>query len=206
MPRALRSTLVAAAACVAAVEAFGSGACVVAPPAKLLSEQLQRPTILHGSVVPAPYQNLTAWTSATQFVVPVELDDVNEAWVWDLFIDYNGDLYEMPTAYGPMATAAPQTLDGGVTIVSFTLDPGLYGVDLTLCHTIEFLVGHAFLANPIKGSLAYHAFDDVGYDSVSWTWTPPGAYGCNQYAGDAGGPVADASDDMLPIPPTGGDP
>jgi hypothetical protein len=193
----LRSVALVAAggACLAA--AVVGGACVVAPPAELPPATLHRPTILHGSVVPPAYLPLTAWTAITpEFNVPVELDDVNESFVWDVFVDYSGN-QTLPAIFPTTVQPGPGTIDGGVTTVTFRLDPQSF--DLGFCHTIEMLVGHQLLA--VAGAYPYRAFDSVGYDSVSWTWTPPGSPGCDAYAIDAGTQPVDASSDVLPVPP-----
>jgi hypothetical protein len=178
-------------------------ACIVAPPAELPEPSPTRPTILHDSVSPPADHPLTSWTDASPFVVPVQLGDVNESFVWDVYVDYlDNPLAQLPAIFPVLVSPSPGSLDAGIAVVEFTLPPGRW--DLTLCHTIEFRVGHGFLVTVTASQSQpdYHAFDSVGGDSFSWYWSPPGCYAS---IADAGTSVADAPADSLPIPPSSGE-
>jgi hypothetical protein len=194
----LRSLALATAGCACLVAAIVTGACVVAPPAELPPALVHRPTILHGSVVPPAYLPLTTWTSDTQFIVPVELDDVNESYIWEVYVDYDGDPFSSP-ANAPVTVApGPGTVNGGISLVEFQLGPAPPYDDLRLCHVIEVLVARAqTFPTDSNHRPAYHAL--VDYDSVAWTWTP--AAGCNEFTIDSGSQATDAAGDALPVPP-----
>jgi hypothetical protein len=199
MRTGLRPAILAVAGfgCVGA--AFVS-ACIVAPPAELPPAVASRPTILHGSVSPPPYLALTSWDGGTPFFVPVQLSDVNQSFVWDVFVDYDGD----PLSRARVASEVqpdPAQLDAGVYPLTFMLDPTeAPAIDLSFCHTIEMFVGNENVQTQM--GIAYHVFDSAGYDSVAWTWNPPGCYAPSP---DAGAQATDASEDFLPIPPGQGE-
>jgi hypothetical protein len=203
MRTGLRPAILVVAAC-GCVGASIVSACVVAPPAGLAPSTPGRPTILHGSVTPPADGLLTAWTSSTQFVVPVQLADINDSFVWDVYVDYDGDPLSAPRRPPAAVTPLPGQLDAGVYLVDFPLDPGTFAIDLTLCHTIQMLVAHGFQQVLLNGTMqvAPHLPDSVGGDTVQWTWSPPSCY---TFTPDASAPAADAAGDSLPIPPSQGD-
>jgi len=174
-------------------------ACLTAPPPDLPQPPLHRPTILHESVVPPPDQILTALP--VEFVVPIVLEDANETYEWDVFVDYD------PTPNGPPPVifpqpAAPTGLDGGVVLQTFGLSV-TQGLDPSSCHRIEFLVAHGFNLG------APHTWDSIGGDIVSWVYNPSGSPGgCPVY--DAGSlqdgafPPVDGGTDGLPLVPESG--
>jgi hypothetical protein len=199
MRTGLRPAILVVAACGCVAGSIVS-ACIVAPPAVLAPSTPGRPTILHGSVTPPAYQPLTSWTSSTSFVVPVQLADINQSFVWAVFVDWDGNVLSHPTLTPGPLVATPGQLDAGVDILEFLVDPVSNNIDLSLCHSIAMLVGNE---NPqTQMGTAYHAFVNGQYDSVGWTWNPPGCYSPSP---DAGAPVADAAGDSLPIPPGQGE-
>ncbi len=181
-----------------------STACFSAPPATLPAPALTRPTILHDAVVPPTDEILP--TLPAEFVVPVQLDSADETFAWDVFVDYDPcpgggcQTPTPPTLYTPNATPTPGTVDGGVTIVDFSLTGDL---DPSQCHRIDFLVAHAFDPN------SPHTWDSVGGDIVTWFYNAGGGpEGCPLY--DAGAledgafPPAEAATDALPVVPESG--
>ncbi|HEY3816201.1 MAG TPA: hypothetical protein VGL81_03470 [Polyangiaceae bacterium] len=200
MRTGLRPAILAVAGC-GCVGASVVSACIVAPPAELADPSPTRPTILHGSVSPPPYPPLTSWTDTTQFVVPIQLGDINQSFEWWIVVDDLGDPSAQPGLYPSAVTPSPGSLDAGVYVLEFNFPPERW--DLGVCHTIELFVGHGVLQILSGNNLQpdFHAFDSVGGDTISWYWNPPGCY---TYSPDAGA-VADASGDSLPIPPPSGD-
>lgn len=173
-------------------------ACITAPPPQLPVEPEERPTILHDSVSPPADVPLVEWPAGDEFIVPIQLDDQNEQFCWDVFIDYNPYGTAGGTGLVPSGvtceTAPPSALDGGVFPLSFTLgepDPGT-------CHRIQFNVAHAFESDS-------HTPDSIGGDSITWTFVPGGGPDCPAYdAGvieDGGTSAADAPLDGLPVTP-----
>jgi hypothetical protein len=199
--------LLAVAGCACVGAAVAVGACIVVPPPDMQQPPPHRPTILHGSVQP-PTDLLRVWPA--ELLVPVELDDPNQPFVWDVFIDYVEDPKSpqgpQHSGQGGPGQSAP---DGGVIVVSVPLDKvdpngRPYALD---CHQVEVLVAHDFGRLP-NGTPAWHTFDTVNGDSVKWTYPGPGGLdGCLSLdAGD--GMFRDAgSDGGLPsVPPdSGGD-
>jgi hypothetical protein len=196
----------AACGCLAAT-VLASAACITAPPPQLPEVAGHRPTILHDAVVPPTDVVLAGLPQ--EFVVPVQLDDPNESFEWDIFVDYNpcadpSSCQETQPIGGVHGvTPTPGTLDGGVALVSFTAPTDL---STTQCHRIDFLVAHQF--DP--GSA--HTWDSVGGDIVTWFYNPGGSPGgCPIY--DAGSvqdgafPPPDGGAEALPaVPESGGDP
>jgi hypothetical protein len=196
----LRSIALAAAGCGCIGAMVMAAACIVAPPPELPPARAHRPTILHTSVSPPADLPLTVWPS--EFSVPVELDDPNQAFYWDVFVDYDGTSpFPITGETQQPVTASPAALDGGVMSVTFSLDPISFGIDETRCHRIEMFVAHGFaIANPRQQ--AFRTFDYVGGDSVVWFFTPPdGCFGND--AGDAAFVPNDAPSESLPVPPGG---
>jgi hypothetical protein len=148
-------------------------ACITVPPADLPQVPTHGPTIVHDAVVP-PYTEILA-ELPNEFVVPVQLDQANASFEWDVFVDYD-----------PVGSSEPQLrqddnespADGGVSLVNFQLSSSLAVLDPSQCHVIQFLVAHAFNEN------SPYTWDSVGGDTVSWIYNPGG--------GPAGCPVYDA--------------
>jgi hypothetical protein len=187
----------------AAAATLGSAACITAPPPDLPQPVAHRPTILHDAVVPPPDQILAQLPD--EFVVPVELDDPNQGFTYDVFVDFDPIAFAgrgTPPAISPTGVSPSQaTVDGGIALVTFTLDPSLSGLGLPICHTIQFLVAHQFNAT------SPHTWDAVGGDLVQWFYNPvSGVAGCPAY--DAGalqdGAFPDAPFDGIPVVPEGG--
>jgi len=184
-----------------------TSACVTAPPSELPQLSNERPTILHDAVVPPTDQILSELPG--EFVVPVELDDPDLSFEWDVFVDYNpcasptGCQPTPPAIYPELVQPTPGTLDGGVALVSFA---GMTDLDPSLCHRIDFLVAHQFDPD------SPHTWDSVGGDIVTWFFNPGGGpNGCPVYdAGklqDGAFPSSDEGTDGLPvIPESGTDP
>ena len=207
MSRSLVFGLAAAAGACLAVGALVSTACITAPPPELPAEIEHRPTILHESLVPST-TNVLAQLPTGGFIVPILLEDPNESFWWEVFVDYNSCTdppnctaatpSEPPGAH--YVSPTPGTLDGGVVEVSFTLPAD---VDPTQCHRIDFYVAHAFSAtSPVT-------FDPIGGDSAGWIYWPEGVP-CTLIVYDAGAlqdgafPPADAAPDSLPVVPESG--
>ncbi|MGD0526926.1 MAG: hypothetical protein ABSE49_17400 [Polyangiaceae bacterium] len=207
MARSLVFGLAAAACACLAVGTLVSTACITAPPPELPAEIEHRPTILHESLVP-PAANVLPELPPQGFVVPILLEDPNEPFWWEVFVDYNPctDPPNCTVATSPEPPGAryvaptPGTLDGGVVPVSFTLPAD---VDPTQCHQISFFVAHGF------SSTSPVTFDPIGGDSAVWNYWPEGVQ-CTQLVYDAGAfqdgafPPADAAPDSLPVVPESG--
>jgi hypothetical protein len=205
MLRALTLGFVAAASAGIAAAMLVSTACITAPPPQLPAEVEQRPTILHESVQPPTNGFLTELP--VEFIVPVVLEDPNESFQWDVFVDYNGCV-DPPTCkptqpLGVVTTVnpTPGTLDGGVVLVYF---PPPTGLDPSRCHSIDFVVAHEFETGLL------HTPAPPGGDLVTWTYDPAGTVSCSQIVYDAGSaqdgafPPADAGSDALPAVPESG--
>jgi hypothetical protein len=194
--------LIAAGCACAAVAVSASTACITAPPPDLPAQAAHPPRIQTESVQPPPGQILTA-LPPSGFVVPVVLEDPNQSFEWEVFVDYDPIAAPNPIILQPV-TPSPDTVDGGVALVDFGVAASQ--ADSSRCHLIEFLVAHAF--NPSTP----HTWDSLGGDLVTWTYNPGGGpAGCPVY--DAGSlqdgafPPADAPSDGLPVvPESGGDP
>jgi len=207
MVRPLALGLAAFAAAVVAVGALVATACITAPPPQLPSEVEHRPTIVHESLVPPATTTLTQFPSGG-FLVPILLEDPNESFQWDVFVDYNPctdppscTVPTPPEAPGVNSVApTPGTLDGGVELVSFALPSDL---DPTQCHAIQFFVAHRF--EPTSPT----TYDSVGGDTAAWQYQPAGV-SCTSIVYDAGAlqdgafPPADAAPDSLPVVPESG--
>jgi hypothetical protein len=192
--------LFSAACSCAAVALAATTACLTAPPPDLPQPPLHRPTILHESVKPPPDEILTALP--VEFLVPIVLEDANETYEWDVFVDFDPGA---PTPSAPVRFPTQETptgLDGGVVLQPFSLSAN-DGLDPSSCHRIEFLVAHGFNTG------TPHTWDSIGGDIVSWLYNPGGSpAGCPVY--DAGSlqdgafPPADGGTDGLPLVPESG--
>jgi hypothetical protein len=184
-----------------------SAACITAPPPQLPEETEHRPTILHESVVPS---GVILAELPLEFEVPVDLEDPNESFQWDVFIDYEAciDPPNCTSATPPRTppgvvtvTPTPGTLDGGIAWVSFSAPTDL---DPSQCHSIQVFVAHQFEPG------SPHQPDSIGGDSVQWIYDPPGAVSCDLIVYDAGAfqdgafPPADAPSEALPAVPESG--
>jgi hypothetical protein len=190
--------------------ALASTGCFTAPPADLSVPGLARPTILHDAVVP-PTDEIIAQLPP-EFIVPVQFGTPDETYSWDVFVDYDpcpgGDCQSPtpPVQYKHDLTASPSILDGGVTIIDFSLNGAL---DPTTCHRVDFLVAHAFNQTTGAGVPSLHTWDSVGGDIATWFYNAGGGPGgCPVYdAGpleDGAFPPAEAASDALPIVPESG--
>jgi hypothetical protein len=204
MSRSLVFGLAAAACACIAVGTLVSTACITAPPPELPAEIEHRPTIVHESLVPSA--GILAQLPTGGFVVPILLEDPNESFQWDVFVDYNPCAQSGCPAPSPeppgvhSVSPTPGTLDGGVVNVSFTLPAD---VDPAQCHTIAFYVAHGFSpTSPVT-------FDAIGGDTATWIYWPEGVQ-CTLIVYDAGAlqdgafPPADAAPDALPVVPESG--
>ena len=183
--------------------ALAIGACITAPPPDLPNPP-RRPTIVFASVVPPPDQVMSQIPDGG-FSVPVELGGPNQAFFFDVFIDFDPIMHAAPRIYPQEFLPTASTAGGGVVVVTFDLDPALAELDPAYCHRIEFLVAHAFNANPPSP----HTPDSIGGDSVSWLYSGAGGPdGCPLYdasaLGDSGWPTDVASTDTLPVVPESG--
>lgn len=192
------------AGCACAAVAFStSTACITAPPPDLPTPPPHRPTILHESVVP-PTDQILARLPTAGFVVPVQLEDPNQSFEWEVFVDYDPVQSPNPAIFTPVLPT-PDTVDGGIYTVDFPPPIVPQPPDPGRCHRIDFLVAHHF------DSASPHTWDSVGGDIVTWLYNPGGSPGgCPVY--DAGSlqdgafPAPDAPPDTLPIvPESGGD-
>jgi hypothetical protein len=173
--RAMMRGLKAMAAVVIATCAIG--ACIVAdPPPDIPAPPPHHPTILHGSVVPPTTQVLSDPSAANlTFEVPVELEDPNASFEWNVFVDYDPHLNLSPS-FGRRESPDLTQVDGGVRIIEFSITPP----DPSSCHVIEFVVALEFSVG------SGHTPDQYGGDTVSWFYNPSGdPGGCATY--DAGG-------------------
>jgi hypothetical protein len=209
MPRERRFTnrvaslaAVAIAGIAAALAAF-QGACITTPPPDLLSES-PRPTILHDSAVPPIDEPLVTWPVDGQFSVPVQLDDPGQRFCWVVFVDYNPYGINSTGMQGQVQceVAPPSDLDGGVVVVSFTLEPSAF--DLGVCHQIQFIVAQAF-----EAADNHTPVFPPGGDDVIWNYVPGGGPQCPllydaSAFGDGAFPQADAPSPLPPPPPDGG--
>jgi hypothetical protein len=176
-------------------------ACITEPPPDLPPVPAVGPTIVHDAVVPPTDVILTELPM--EFIVPVQLDEANASYQWDVFVDYDpvSDSNTSPQIFSAQNQSAA---DGGVNLVEFSLQAGPVVLDPSECHVIEFLVAHQF------NETSLHTWDSLGGDIVTWFYNPGGGpAGCPIY--DAGalqaGAFPEASTDALPVvPESGSDP
>ncbi|HEY5145783.1 MAG TPA: hypothetical protein VII82_03415 [Polyangiaceae bacterium] len=173
-------------------------ACITAPPPDLPVLPARGPRILEDGVIPPTDAYLTGLPADGQFLVPVEVSNPAPPIVGRVFVDFYPGIDNMRSA--TMLTKMIDTqpsVDGGPTIVSFSLSPTDLG-DPTACHLIQFYVADSFSDNN-----GHTAGDNLGADSVSWFYTPNGPNGCFEYdAGD--GAAEDAPTDALLLTPPDG--
>ncbi len=196
-----------AAALAYGLGALVAGACIVAPPPDLPPQQVVRPTILHDAVVPPADGILTSadlsQSGVMNFLVPVVLEDPNQAFAWELFVDYDAYTNDRPCSLGTVQPT-PGAMDGGTIGVPFSLHFDDCNLAAPYCHRIEFVVAYSFSE--------YHIPDSIGGDSVVWLYNGAGGTnGCTPYDasafGEGGFPMMDAPSEQLPIvPESGSDP
>jgi hypothetical protein len=158
-------------------------ACIVAdPPPDIPAPPPHHPTILHGSVVPPTTQVLTDISPAgLSFEVPVELEDPNASFEWNVFVDYDPNLNPLPKT-GRFEAPDLTAFDAGVRMINFTVK-----VSDTSCHVIELVVALQFSVG------SSHTPNQYGGDTATWFVNPSGEPGgCPTY--DASGLPADAGD------------
>ena len=207
MVRFMAIGLVAAAGGCFAFALATTSACVTAPPPELAQLSEQRPTILHDAVVPPA--NAILAEMPLEFVVPVELDDPEESFEWDVFVDYNpcADPTNCqptpPSIYPQLVQPQADTVDGGVVLVSF---PGIADLDDSLCHRIDFLVAHQFDSNRRIPGTAWAGTSRRGSSIPAATPTAVRVYDAGALQ-DGAFPSADTGADGLPVvPESGADP
>jgi hypothetical protein len=182
----------------AAVLVASQGGCLTTPPPDLPAESL-RPTILHDSVEPPVNEPLTTWP-LQEVSVPVQVNEPGEQICWVVFIDY--DPYN-PNGVGlvgqkPTCQFAPSSLDGGVLMIWFMLEPG--ALDLGVCHQIEFIVATNFEGDQ------HTPVQPPGGDDVVWNYVPGGGSTCPlSYDAAEFGDGAFPSSDAMPIAPANPD-
>ena len=192
----LQRTAAIVAAC-AATLALGSAiaACIIAdPPPDLPKAPRHHPNILHGAVVPPSTKVIATFPS--KFIVPVEVIDPNTPFVFNVFVDYDPLGSRESFVLGGSLTPDPSTMDGGVSLVDFSID----APDPSSCHVIEFIVALGF------NDKSLHTPDQYGGDSVVWFYNPSGDPGaCPQYdAGGIDGAAPDVQPDRIFVPPADG--
>jgi hypothetical protein len=190
------AALVAATSLVLCAVAAAVSACISVPPPDLPEPRFVSPTIHHDAVFP-PEGDLLMWPADKTFIVPVEMDNPNETFLWRVFIDY----YDVapPSQYPGYVNSGggPSAPDGGISLIRFQRPPPPTS---TCPHRIDFVVAHEFnMSSP-------RIPDSVGGDIVTWYYYPSGQPFCSDYnAGD--GSFPEASFDGLLVPPeTGGGP
>lgn len=165
------------------VACVATDACVVAdPPTDLPRLPELRPTILRGSVVPAPSAVLGRWPS--KFTVPVELANPQSRIIWAAFVDYNSATGEGLDGQPTVSSFEPSSTQGRVR----TLEIPITTPSLDRCHIVEVIV--ALRLKATTDTRNAHTPDEPGGDSVTWFFSPTGDL--------AGCPVLDAG---LPPPP-----
>lgn len=172
-----------------AVFATAAGCLTTAPPG-IATAPPPRPTILQNSVTPPADQLLVDWPSDDTFEVPVQLQDPQETFEYDVFVDYaaayaiaieQGETNPNPYPEIPPVPVSTGANNAGIVIVTFPLP---VPAPSTSCHTIEFLVVNQF-AQLEGGTPLYHVPNAAGSDSVIWFYAPGGSLdGCPVY--DAG--------------------
>jgi hypothetical protein len=175
------------------VGALAAEACFTAPPPDLPKLTDPRPTILNDAVQPPLGPPLYDWP--TEFIVPVQIDIPNEPFSYIVFVDFPANqVPALPPQMGP--TTAP---DGGVSLVTFTLDPP----DTPVCpHRVQFLVAAGF-----DNVSPEHTPDSSGGDIATWFYYPDGRQGgCPAYDAGNGAFPDVAVDGLLVVPEAGGDP
>jgi hypothetical protein len=156
---------------------------------------------LHDAVQPPSDQVLAALPSDNEFLVPVVLEDPNESFEWDVFINYYLDPKSEPVLRHSVLPT-PGTVDGGVVPITFQLFDTDFP-DPTACNHIDFLVAQQF------NEKYQHTPNSTGGDIVTWLYSTAGASAClaTYDAGDGAFPETEAATDGLPLAPAeGGDP
>lgn len=139
-------------------------ACIPEPPTDLPESLRSRPTILRTSVVPSPSNVIGRWPDS--FIVPVEVGDPNEPFVYVAFIDYNA-----ATFTGRQFSPLSDDRFGRVRTVEINLtEPSA-----TRCHVVDVIVARSF----DQDRTARRPDNPPGGDIVSWFYSPGGTLqGC----------------------------
>jgi hypothetical protein len=192
--KAYAATLLAAACTSVAASLLAAAACITAPPPDLPTPALVPPSIVHDAVLPPSDALLPPWPPppGMTFVVPVQLVDPTNPFVFNVFVDYP---FNQAPAYSGSGPSSGALLDGGISIVSFMLS----APDTALCpHLIELLVAYGF------DHQSPHTINSLGGDIVTWLY-----YGglntgeCPAYEAGSG-LFSDGSPDALAVPPESG--
>jgi hypothetical protein len=192
-----RAALLAAAASACLAAAIASlPACLASPPPDLPKVPPHRPTVLHDAVVPPSDQILTQLPADNTFIVPVVLEDPNEFFEWDVFVNYE-DNSTGPTIIPQPQNGSPATADGGVVPVSFQLLERNF-LDPAACNRIEFIVAHQF------NQSSEHTPDSTGGDIVTWLYSAGGPSACIPTYDAGDGAFFEAAPDGLPVAPQDG--
>jgi hypothetical protein len=178
-----------AAGCAVAV---GVASCVTGSPADVPQPPLLGPIIVQDAVQPPSGPYLTVLPEAG-FVVPVRVFDPISTITCAVFIDFDPGMFNNTgTSIGCANT--PPALDGGVTSLTFTINP-IYLGDPNACHTIQ-----CFVAEVFDPGSPHTPGNSLGADPVTWHYTPNGPGGCDYFDGSDGAfPPADAAMDGLPL-------
>jgi hypothetical protein len=174
--------------------AAAAASCVTAPPPDLPVAPAQGPIIVQDAVQPPPSEYLLE-LPPQGFVVPVKVTDPTKPFVCRVFVDFypgsDNTLHATGTALTIPATPA---LDGGVTLVTFSLTTTNLG-DPTACHTIQ-----AMCADEFDQTSGHTPGDSLGSDGVVWQYAPNTPGGCSTVDG-GDGEFPDAPLDGLPLTP-----
>jgi hypothetical protein len=204
--RTLAATAIAAVCATGWTVAMGISGCITAPPPELPALPQQEPTILQNDVRPAVNEDLTTLPPDDVFIVPIVPGRPDPSVQVNVYVDFdpgsdnlNGNA--TPAAYSHLFGVTPDTVDGGIYSIRFSLGPNQLG-DPRQCHWIELLVT---ASTESFESLSSHT-PNVFSDSVSWHYVPDPLAGCFQFdAGQYqdGAFPPDAPPDALPVTPTG---
>ncbi len=159
-----RTVLVAATALALTSVAAHSACLLVDPGGDLPSIPRRRPFIVQSEVVPPASRVLGVFPE--KLIVPVELADPKEPFVWAVFYDYN-PLTGAGLEKRATSTFAPSNVVNGLRVEEIALAAP---TELDQCHTIEVVVA---LSSGLDG-IAAHTPLDPGGDSVSWFYSPSG--------------------------------
>jgi hypothetical protein len=165
--------------------------CVTAAPADVPTPPLLGPIIVQDAVQPPSGAYLTVLPEAG-FVVPVRAFDPTSTITCNVFVDFDPGM-DNTTATPIFCTPTPPALDGGLTSLTFSINPIDALGDPNACHTIQCFVAEGF----DRGS-PHTPSNSLGADSVTWQYTPNGPGGCDEFDGSDGAfPPADAPMDRL---------
>lgn len=195
--RVTKGTLLPVLAAALAVGA-GMASCISGPPPDPPRVPAVGPVIIQNAVRPAANEYLTELPDS--FRVPVRAFNPNAPITCAVFVDFDPGSDNSQFAKGT-AAVCPETLpalDGGPTILDFSLSATSLGPDPNACHTIQCFVEDF----PLNPKFLHVPGDSLGSDSVVWEYSPNGPGACDQFdAGDGAFPSADASDGGVPLTP-----